>query len=99
MSPSGTHDARVAPAAGSPAQVTAVVVCKSSVFHAGLMHILSGTRFVVFGEALDDRSPLPSLPEDAPVVFIIDAKAYADRTAEVIARHNVSCSRWKSLAV
>jgi two-component system, NarL family, nitrate/nitrite response regulator NarL len=95
MSLSGKYEARAVPSKRGPAKVTAFAICKSSVFRGGLMHMLAGTRFLVLGEAFNERSGLPAFPEAEPVLFIIDANCHSDMTPELVRHVKAQCSHAK----
>jgi two-component system, NarL family, nitrate/nitrite response regulator NarL len=64
--------------------IKTVLICQSTLFRSGISHFLSGTRFVVSGDALDDVSELSEHSDNDPVLFIICESRSADEHVTVI---------------
>ena len=65
---------------------TVFPVCGNPLLRIGLETVLSGGRFQVWHEAVDDVSVLPEAPDGEAVLFIIDGQSYRDETVDVINR-------------
>jgi two-component system nitrate/nitrite response regulator NarL len=51
-------------------QILTLLFCENHFIHAGITHILSGSRFNVSGERFESTSRLPEFPASAPALFI-----------------------------
>ena len=65
---------------------TVFPVCGNPLLRIGLETVLSGGRFQVWHEAIEDLSALPEAPDGKPVLFIIDGQSCRDETVSVINR-------------
>jgi len=73
------------PIEGSP-PVTVLPICNNPLLRLGLQQLLSDTQFNIWQDPVDDAADLPGLPEEAPVLFIVDGNSQSDGAADLV-RH------------
>ena len=71
------------PIDGSP-PVTVLPICNNPLLRLGLQQLLSDTQFNVWQEPVDDPADLPGVPEEAPVLFIVDGNSQPDGAADLV---------------
>ena len=92
MEPDGAYKEPRLSLSQAPVQpVTTVLMCQSALLRSGVSHFLSGTRFVVSDDALDDVSGLLEHPDKDPVLLIICDSRSADEHVTTIQRLKGEC--------
>jgi two-component system nitrate/nitrite response regulator NarL len=73
------------PIDGSP-PVIVLPICNNPLVRIGLQQLLSDTQFNVWQDPVDNPADLPGVPEEAPILFIVDGNSQPDGAADLV-RH------------
>jgi two-component system nitrate/nitrite response regulator NarL len=83
---------QILPIAQDPFQhVTTVLVCQNILLRTGVSHILSGTRFILNGDAYGDLSKLSDYADKVPVLFVICDSRSVDEHAQSVESIKAQC--------
>ena len=75
--------------------IATLVICRSTVLHAGLRHILSGTRFALAHDVFGPTSDLTALAGSTPVLILLCESPSPDEYLETLERLKTHCpSAW-----
>jgi two-component system nitrate/nitrite response regulator NarL len=86
------HEAQIRPLAHAPLDhVTTFLICRNALLRTGISHILADTPFVVAAETFDNRSALPAIANETPVLVLLCESLSAHVYEDTLKKLNAQC--------
>jgi two-component system, NarL family, nitrate/nitrite response regulator NarL len=76
-------------------RITTLLICRNTVLHTGLRHILSDTQFALAGDVVEPTSDVSVLAGSQPVLFLLCERLSLNEYLETLERLKAQCpSAW-----